>query len=86
MMWSMHHKTLIKQWDSISIPVSSSLDHYTTNGGTWFQLLVLKTRVIDEYIWGVVGGHVLIFGVIDRCPTWYLHHIEKQKNIVDYSR
>ena len=29
--WSMPHITLIKQWDCISIPVASSLDHYTTD-------------------------------------------------------
>jgi hypothetical protein len=30
-MWSMPHVTLIKQWGSISIHVSSSLDYYTTD-------------------------------------------------------
>ena len=29
--WAMLHMTLMKQWDSISIPVSSSLEHYTTD-------------------------------------------------------
>ena len=39
--WSMCHRTLIKLWDSISIYVSSSLDHYTTDevhdSSSWVQ-------------------------------------------------
>ena len=30
-MWFIPHITLIKWWDSISIPVSSSLDYYTSD-------------------------------------------------------
>jgi len=36
------HIKLIKQWDSISIHVSSFLGHYTTDGGKWFYLLIPK--------------------------------------------
>ena len=31
--WSMPHIALIKRWDTISIPVSSSLDNYATDEG-----------------------------------------------------
>ena len=74
-MWSMPHIPLIKQWDSISIYASSSLDHYTTNGGIWFQLLVPKNRVIAYHVLGVVGGDAVLCGVIHPCQMWSVPHI-----------
>ena len=47
--WSIPHITLIGKCDSISIPVSSSLDNYTTDGGTWFKLLNTTTSVTDDH-------------------------------------
>ena len=72
----MPHITLIKNKDSISIHVSSLLDHYTTDGGTWFYLLLVpKTRVTAEHAWGVVGGHGVVYGVIRPCRVWFMPHI-----------
>ena len=63
-MWSMTDIILIKQWDSMSIPVSSSLDHYTSD-----ELLVPIPRVTVEYARGVVHGDVVVCGVIHPCQT-----------------
>ena len=72
---------LIKQWDSISIHVSSFLDHYTTDGVIWFYLLVLKTRVTTEHGWGVVGGHIVVYVVIHPYWTWFMPHITLIKTV-----
>ena len=52
---------LTKQWDSISIPMSSSLDHNTTDEVHFQSLsLPLKTRVTAEHVRGVIRGHAVI--------------------------
>ena len=74
-MWSMPHTTLIDMWDDISIPLTSSLDCYTTDGGTWFKLLDPTTSVIDDHSWVVVGGDTVVCGVGRPCQIWHMSHI-----------
>ena len=71
--WSMPNITLLKQWDSISIPVLSSLDHHTTDE----KLLVPVSiyRVTAEHVWGVVGGYIVVYRVIHPWQTWSMPHI-----------
>ena len=51
---------LTKQWDSIYISTSSSLDHYTTDGVALFKILFPKTMVTVEHVLGAVGGHAAV--------------------------
>ena len=76
----MHHITFIKQWDIISIPASSSLDHYTTNGvncsGFCFED---QGNSWARHV--VVGCHALVCGIIHPYQKWYMPHMPfiKQK-------
>ena len=74
-MMSVPHITLIKQLDSISIHVSSSLDHYNTDELHSSSSWVHKTRVTAENVWSIVWGHIVVCGVIHPCRTWSIPHI-----------
>ena len=73
--WPMHHVTLLNQWDSISIYLSPSLDHYITVVRYIVQALHLKTRVTAKHVRGVVRGHNRVCGVIHPRQTWSMSHI-----------
>ena len=71
----MFHIILLKQWDSISISVSLLLDNYTTDEVYVSQLLVPKTRVINEHARGAVGGDDVVCVVIHPYQMWFMSYI-----------
>ena len=77
--WSMLHTRLIKQWDLICIPASSSLDPYMADEVHCPGSFFLKTRVTAEQARGVVGGHAVVCGAIHTYHVWSIHHIKLTK-------
>ena len=72
----MPHVILIQWCASIYIQVSSSLDHYTTGdfhgSSSWIQQPISITA---ECVWGVVGDHVMVYGVIHPCQALHMSRI-----------
>ena len=54
------------------IIILGPLDHWWW---AWCKIMVTNTTVIAEHIWGVVGGHDNVCGVIHPCQTWSMPHI-----------
>ena len=64
-MWSIPHVTLINGCMSLNhYDCTTDEEHGTSS---WFQYP--ESRVTAEHVWGVVGGNVVVYGVVQACQT-----------------
>ena len=71
--------TTHKKFDSLSIPVSSSLDHYTTDEVHGLSSWFIISRATTENVWGIVGGYGGVCGIVHPCQTLSMPHTTLRK-------